>query len=563
MPYSSTFPPLDIPTDVDLWTLLFGPRRRHFSETKEILTCAETGRSYTWADIRSLSVEFGKGLKAQWGWQLGEVLAFYTSNSIDTPILTLGALWAGGIVSPANPLYTADELAFQLSNSGAKALVTQGPYLSTAITAAQKAGLPLDRIILLGAPSSPSSSAQGPRHFTTFTSPSTNHRHHHHHSHHSQTKTPIPDPPTALAFLVYSSGTTGLPKGVGLTHTNMVANLLQASAVEGAQWRAPNDKQLGILPFFHIYGLTCGVLLSLHEGWQLVVPEGRFSLRAALAAVERYGVTFAYVPPPVVLALGKDPAVAEYDLRSLRALHSGAAPLTRELTEAVWERLRVPVKQGFGLSETSAVVCCQTVDEWDVFMGSVGKLMPNMEARIVGEDGRDVGEGEAGELWLKGPNVFPGYFKNPERTREAFSPDGYFKTGDVFRRDKHGNYYCVDRLKELIKYNGYPVPPAELEGLLISHKEVADACVIGVEDQAKATEVPRAYVVLREGVTASEAKAHELADWVAGQVAPHKKLRGGIRFVDKIPRSPSGKVLRRVMREQARRELRAGAGAKL
>ncbi|KAK4251924.1 hypothetical protein C7999DRAFT_37294 [Corynascus novoguineensis] len=560
MPYASSFPPLDIPEKVDLWTLLLGDRQRDFPPTKDILTCAETGRSYSWANLRSASIEFGRGLQAVWEWKKGDVLAFYTPNSIDTPVLTLGALWAGGTVSPANPLYTVDELAFQLRNSGAKGLVTQLANLDTAVAAAQKANLPLDHIILLGPDRDPNART---RHFTSILR--------HGSEDHNDNAKPTVNPRTDIAFLVYSSGTTGLPKGVCLTHRNMVANILQASYVEGSQWRSRGgvdgrgDKQLGVLPFFHIYGLTCGVLLSVYEGWQLVVltagPRG-FDLERALRAVERYRVTFAYVPPPVVLALSKHPAVGRYDLTSLKVLHSGAAPLTRELTEAVWNRLRVPVKQGFGLSETSAVVCCQVVDEWAKFMGSVGKLMPNMEAKIVTEDGREVAEGEAGELWLKGPNVFPGYFKNPERTKEAFSADGFFKTGDVFRRDKHGNFYCVDRLKELIKYNGFPVPPAELEGVLIGHQEVADACVIGIEDTAKATEVPRAYVVLRGGVEASEAKAQELVDWVASQVAPHKKLRGGIRFVDQVPKSPSGKVLRRVMREQAKKEQRV-SGAKL
>ncbi|KAH6650797.1 hypothetical protein F5144DRAFT_638043 [Chaetomium tenue] len=552
MPYPSTFPPLDIPDGIDLWTLMFGDRHRDFPVTKEILTCDETDRSYSWGDIRSASIAFGRGLMAVWGWKTGDVLAFYTPNSIDTPILTLGALWAGGIASPANPLYTVDELAFQLRDSGAKGLVTQPANLPVAIAAAHKANLPLDRIILVGHHRDPSGQI---RHFSSLTTTT------------PTTPTKPPTPQNSPAFIVYSSGTTGLPKGVCLTHRNMVSNVLQASYVEGRQWRAlggpdgRGDKQLGVLPFFHIYGLTCGVLMCVYEGWQLIVLE-RFDMLKALRAIERHRITLAYVPPPVVLAFSKHPAVDGFDLSSLKVLHSGAAPLSRELTEAVWKRLRVPVKQGFGLSETSAVVCCQVVDEWGKFMGSVGKIMPNMSAKIVGEDGEEVAEGEPGELWLKGPNVFPGYFKNPERTKEAFSPDGFFKTGDVFRRDKHGNYYCVDRLKELIKYNGYPVPPAELEGVLIGHKEVADACVIGVEDQAKATEVPRAYVVLRDGVKASEAKAQELADWVATQVAPHKKLRGGIRFVDQIPKSPSGKVLRRVMREQVKKEERA-SGAKL
>ncbi|KAK3995352.1 hypothetical protein QBC44DRAFT_320169 [Cladorrhinum sp. PSN332] len=546
MPYQSTFPPINIPEDLDLWSLLFQEQKRDFPPSQVILTCAETERSYTWADVRDASLNFGRGLQTLWGWKKGDVLAFYTPNSIDTPILTLGALWAGATISPANPLYTPEELAFQLRDSNVKALVTQHAYLPTALEAAKKASLPLNRIILLG-PKSPSNEFT---HFTSLLSSSP-----------TKPQKPSLAPKSDMAFLVYSSGTTGLPKGVCLTHTNMVSNLLQAAATEGRQWPSQTSIQLGILPFFHIFGLTCSVLLSLYSGWRLIVLE-RFHLQKALEAIQKYKITFAYVPPPVILAFGKDPLVDQYDLGSLRCLHSGAAPLTKELTRAVWDRLKVPVKQGFGLSETSAVVCCQMVHEWENFMGSVGKIMPNMKAKIVNEDGEEAKEGESGELWLKGPNVFKGYFKNPEKTKEAFSEDGFFKTGDVFRRDKEGNFYCVDRLKELIKYNGYPVPPAELEGILVGHKDVADSCVVGIEDKSLATEVPRAYVVLRSGVKADDAKAMELIELVATKVAPHKKLRGGIRFVDQVPKSPSGKVLRRLMRDQAKKEERS-TGAKL
>ncbi|KAK3362223.1 hypothetical protein B0T25DRAFT_442971 [Lasiosphaeria hispida] len=554
MPHASSFPPVVIPTDVDLWSLVFDQNRRGFPPTKEIVTCGDTGRTYSWADLRSASIEFGKGLKALWQWKKGHVLALYTPNSVDTPIVTLGATWAGGVVSPANPLYTVDELAFQLKDSGAKALVTQAPFLKTALEAAARAGIPENRIILVGDRRDASGKF---KHFCSIRSTSYTGRY---------AKTNI-SPKHDLAFLVYSSGTTGMPKGVCLTHYNMVANVLQMQYVEGSQWLpyggydGKGDKQLGVLPFFHIYGLTSCILMSIYSGWQVVVLE-RFDLEKVLQTIQNYGITFMYIPPPVVLAFSKDPLVDKYDLTSLKVLHSGAAPLTRELTEAVWKRLQIPVKQGFGLSETSPVVHCQRVDEWAKFMGSVGKLFPNMEAKIVGEDGTEVADGGAGELWVKGPNVFKGYLNNTERTKAAFSPDGYFKTGDVFRRDKYGNYYCVDRLKELIKYNGFPVPPAELEGILIGHADVADACVIGVDDPSLATEVPRAYLVLRQGVAASDRKARELIEWMATKVAPHKKLRGGIRFVDQVPKSPSGKILRRLVREQAKKDNRV-EGAKL
>ncbi|KAI6341439.1 hypothetical protein MCOR25_011205 [Pyricularia grisea] len=291
----------------------------------------------------------------------------------------------------------------------------------------------------------------------------------------------------------------------------------------------------------------------------------RFDMEQACALIEKHRITYAYVPPPIVLAFAKSPICDRYDLSSLKMLHSGAAPLTRELTEELWNRLKLPVKQGYGLSETSPVVSVQAPDEWAKFMGSVGKLVPNMTAKLVAADGSEVPDGDEmaeGELWVKGPQLFLGYLNNPDKTRETMSEDGYFMTGDVFRKDKFGNLYCVDRLKELIKYKGFQVAPAELEGLLLGHPEVADVGVVGIQDKELASEVPRAYVVLKDQKAGGEAKAKELVDWVASKVAPHKKLRGGVVLVDAIPKSPSGKILRRVLRDVAKKDERSG-GAKL
>ncbi|KAK4648102.1 uncharacterized protein QC761_106962 [Podospora bellae-mahoneyi] len=548
MPFKSTYPSINISENVDLWALLFSddsPYKREFPPTKEILTCPVTGQSYTWSALRDAALAFGNGLVEKWQWKKGDVLAFYTPNSIDTPITTLGALYTGATISPSNPLYTPHELAFQLTDSNAKALITHPSCLSTAIEAVNKSNLPLDRILLLG----PERSHPQFQHYTSLFVSRTN----------PQPLVPI-SPKTDLAFLVYSSGTTGLPKGVPITHFNTLSNLLQASSTEGRQFPWETSVQLAILPFFHIYGLTCCVLLSILSGWRLVILP-RFDMLQVLKAIERYKVSFMYVPPPVILAFSQHPDVGKYDLSSLRVLHSGAAPLGRELIRKVWERVKVPVKQGYGLSETNAVVCCQEIGDWERRMGSVGRLMPNMEGMLVGEDGREVAEtGGEGELWLRGPNVFGGYWKK-EGQEGVFGVDdrggkGWFKTGDVVKVDGEGNFWVVERVKELIKYNGYPVPPAELEGILLTHPDVLDACVIGFEDKSLATEVPRAYVVVREGVGRIPTKSQELVDHVTKQVAPHKKLRGGVHFVDQIPKSPSGKILRRIMRDQAKKDAR-------
>lgn len=470
MAYQSSFPPIPIP-ETDLWSLIFrrDPKNVPFPETKgkpssispasmipqtnsipEIFTSAKTGVSYSLATVRQSAHEFGCGLKARWSWRKGEVLTLYTPNSIDTAATTMGTLWAGGIISPANPLYTVEELTRQLVDSGSKGLVTQLAHLPIAREAASRANLPESRIILLGEGRDNTgrvahwSQMRSAKYTYVFS------------------RTAI-EPKKDLAFLVYSSGTTGLPKGVCLTHHNMVSNVLQFAFMEGRTFHpsgghdGKGDRQLGVLPLFHIYGLMCGILGSLYLGLEIVLLE-RFEMEEALRTIEKYRCTFAYVPPPIILAFGKHPAVDGYDLSSLKMLHSGAAPLTRELTEAVWKRLGVPVKQGFGLSESGSVTHVQSWDEWGKFMGSVGKLVPNMEARIVDEEGEVVKDGEAGELWLKGPNIFVGYYKQPEKTGEALTSDGWFKTGDVFRRDKYGNYFCVDRLKELIKYSKSPHP---------------------------------------------------------------------------------------------------------
>lgn len=553
MPHLVSFPRIEIP-EVDLFTFLFERKDRQFPDSKELFTDGNTGRTYTFAQAKASALEFGKGLKSEWNWRRGDVLAFYTPNNIDTTVATFGLLWAGGIASPVNPLYTVEELTFQLTNSKAKAIITQKPFLKVVREAAKKAGIPEKRIILLGDEHDESGKF---KHFTSVKSTA-------YCGQYAPTKV---NPRKDLAFLVYSSGTTGMPKGVCLSHYNVISNLKQLYEVEGRSfsssggWDGKGDKQLGFLPFFHIYGLTVCIFQCAFNGWQLIVMP-RFDIDKACQLIQDYKITYAYVPPPVVLALGKHPAVSKYDLTSIKLLNSGAAPLTHELTEAVWNRLKIPVKQGYGLSETSPVTHTQLPDEWAKFAGSVGKLVSNMEAKIVDENGKEVPEGEEGELWVKGPNVFLGYLDLPDKTKDTFSEDGYFKTGDIFKRDKYGNYYCVDRLKELIKYKGFQVAPAELEGILVSHEDIADACVIGVENHAEATEVPRAYIVLSPGQERTEAKAKEIAEWLAKQVAPYKKLRGGIKFIDEVPKSAAGKILRRVLRDQAKQEERK-EGAKL
>ncbi|KAI1082752.1 acetyl-CoA synthetase-like protein [Whalleya microplaca] len=541
---------IEIP-NLDIWTYLFERKDKSFPDDKEIYIDPDTSRSYTWIQAKSTALEFGQGLQSQWGFAKGDVLGFFSPNSIDYAPVFFGALWAGGACSTANPTYTVKELAFQMKDSAVKGIVTQLPLLPTVLEAAKVIGLPEDRIVLLGDARDPSGRF---KHFTEVRS-----------SRGPVAQKPQVDPRKDIAFLVYSSGTTGLPKGVMLTHYNIVANLAQLEFVDRFNGLyhsggpdGKGDKQLAVLPFFHVYGLTCIALQALRMGLQVVVLP-KFELERACKVIQDYGITFLSIPPPVVLALAKHPAVAKYDLSSVKWMNSGAAPLGRDLVEQVWQRLTIPVMQGYGLSETAPTLTKAVVADWARHNGSCGKLVPNVEAKLVDlDDGRElVQPGEEGELWVRGPNVFPGYLNRPELQADTFSEDGFFKTGDIAYVDAKGNFFITDRLKELIKYKGFQVAPAELEGLLLGHEEIADACVIPAHDKERETEVPRAYVVLRPGTPRTEQKAAEIVAWLDAKVAQHKKLRGGIRFIDEVPKNASGKLLRRVLKDRARQEDRA------
>ncbi|KAF4614402.1 hypothetical protein G7Y89_g15334 [Cudoniella acicularis] len=495
MPTKSAYPELDVP-NVDLWTFLFERKDRQFPDDKGtqdpsrvgilIYIDSDTNRSYTYAQVRNAALDFGKALKANWEWKKGDVLALFTPNCIDTPAIMWGTHWAGGILSPANPGYTVDELAFQLKDSGAKALATQKAFLKVAQEACKKVGIDEDMIIIMGDERDETAKF---KHFSTFRNVSGT----------ARFRKAKVDPKKDLAFLVYSSGTTGHPKGVMLSHRNIVSNVLMGKVGEGGHmsWKGGRDgngdKVLAFLPFFHIYGLTCLIHQSMYSGWSLVVMS-KFELPKFCAAIQTFGITMLYVVPPVILALGKSPIVANYDLSTVRMMNSGAAPLTRELVDAVWKRLKIPIKQGYGLSETSPTTHVQTWEDWQTTIGSVGCLLPNQTAKYMSADEKEVPVGQTGELWIKGPNIFLGYLNNPEGTKNALTEDEYFKTGDVGHQDEAGNFYITDRVKELIKYKGFQVPPAELEGLLLAHEDIDDVAVIGVYNAEQATEVPRAYV---------------------------------------------------------------------
>jgi 4-coumarate--CoA ligase len=506
-----------------------------------------------------MSEDFGKGLKAIFGWRKGDVLGVFSPNHIDIPPVTLGTLWAGGTLSPANPGYTANELAQQLLDSGTRVIATQLSVLDIVKESCRAVGIGDDCIILLG----DRDTTGRYKHWTSIRNTSGSIRY-------VQSKV---KPKIDTAFLIYSSGTTGKPKGVRLSHYNLVSNVLQVQASEqyNLTWdgsktssdipapapQSGGDKVLASLPLFHIYGLTMFVLCPLYTGVTTFIMS-RFDLEKWCTLVQRHRITYAYIVPPIVQLLSKSPIVSKFDLSSIRMTNSGAAPLSRELVEVVYKRTGVRVKQGYGLSETSPRCFHQRWDDWLSGAGSVGWLLPNMEAKlcvslpeeVTSGEPQELNPGEMGELYLRGPNVFAGYHNRPEVTAECLS-GGWFRTGDVGYIDTGGNLFITDRLKELIKYKGFQVAPADLEGTLLGHPDVADCAVVGVFSSVLGTEVPRAYVVPRPEASIT---AGEVSKWLDQRVSSHKKLRGGVKFVEGIPKSASGKILRRGLKEQARAE---------
>jgi acyl-CoA synthetase (AMP-forming)/AMP-acid ligase II len=330
-----------------------------------------------------------------------------------------------------------------------------------------------------------------------------------------------------------------------LTHHNLVANIEQTLVVEPAR---EDDVVPAILPFFHIYGMVVVMGLNLRIGATLVT-QPRFELEPFLAMLEKFGATRINLVPPIILALARHPAVDKYDLGRLGNIMSGAAPLGPDVQQACAQRIGCLVRQGYGLTETSPVTHCTPVPPGLQKPGSVGPVIPDTEMMIVDlETGEPLGLGQEGEVWVRGPQVMKGYFNNEEATAAMITPEGWLRTGDVGRADEDGYLYIVDRVKELIKYKGYQVPPAELEAVLLAHPSVTDAAVIGVEDE-EAGEVPMAFVV-RSG----DVSAEEILQFVAENVAPYKRIRY-VEFRDSIPKSPSGKILRRLLKAELRGRL--------
>jgi acyl-CoA synthetase (AMP-forming)/AMP-acid ligase II len=510
VPWRSPHPDVDVP-DVALTPFVLEDAAE--LADKPALVDGGSGASITFGELRARTDLLAAGF-ARRGLRTGDVVALWGPNVVEYALVFLAVAAAGGATATPSPLATEDELVRYLGVAGARFVVTTHELLPIAQSAARRARI--EGLFTMDGGSGPSLRSLERSAKDGFEA--------------------AVDPVTTNAALPFSSGTTGLPKAVMLSHRGLVANLCQVDAVHHL---GPSDVVIGVLPFFHIYGLTVVMNLALRKG-ATVVTMKRFDLPSFLDILERHAVTVAHVVPPIILALAKSPEVEGRDLSRLRTVMSGAAPLSPPLATACTERLGCAITQGYGLTEASPVTHL-TPDEGPIVAGSIGPCLPNTACKVVDAGGEEVAPGQMGELWISGPQIMRGYLNDEQATRAVLDEEGWLHTGDLGRVDGNGYFFIADRLKEIINYKGHQVAPAELEAVLLSHPGVADAAVVGHPDP-EAGEVPVAFVV-----PARPLSSDEVLSFVAARVASYKKVRR-MEIVDLIPRSPSGKILRRRLR---------------
>ena len=466
------------------------------------LVDASSGERITHRELAD-QVDAAAGGLAGLGVDPGDVVALISHNQPRVAVALHAALTAGAVVTPVNPALTTGEVVRQLTASGATVVIASEAAAEKVAEAADVVGI--EHRVVIG-------EARG------FVSLGTL----------SGAVPEVRVTASDVALMPFSSGTTGAAKGVLLTHRNLVANIEQNSAA----WDlTADDVFAAVLPFFHIYGFTIILNLGLRHG-ATVVTLPRYEHDAHLRMIADHGVTRAFVAPPMVIGLA-NAGGGGHDLSSLRHVLCGAAPLDVEVARRAEAVLGCGIRQGYGMTEASPGVTLADLG----MEGTVGTLLPGTSARLV--DLATGVDGVEGELWVRGPQVMAGYLNNPVAT-SATLVDGWLRTGDVARVDD-GVFRIVDRVKELIKYKGYQVAPAELEAVLLGHPGVSDVAVVGVP-HAEGGEAPKAFVVAD-----AEVEGEELMAWVAERVAPYKKVRA-VEFVEEIPKSPSGKILRRLLR---------------
>ncbi|ETN41731.1 uncharacterized protein HMPREF1541_03667 [Cyphellophora europaea CBS 101466] len=556
MPYKSRYPDIDIPK-CNILSYVF-PESEKPSTKPVWIDAANPDNSLSPAQMLSWVKRFAVGLD-NLGVPKHRAVMVYSPNHLYVSMAYLAAAGSCRMFTGANPTYTANEVAHQIKTIEAALLFVHPDLLDNGVKAAKQAGLPLSSVYQFSATEQPPS-PDGVMDWRTMAASSA--------ASHSWTWDPLTGTPSTktICCVNFSSGTTGLPKGVCITHHNLIANSSQAiyNKYHGTDRTPdnpdPDERWLAMLPLYHAYSQ----LFTINIAGKLKIPVyimSKFVFEDFLACIEKYKITTLQTVPPVIIMLSKRPETQKYNLTSVKHIFCGAAPLKSELQNDVSRKLGCVIGQGWGMTETT---CAGILTPGFVNddTGSIGWLLPNTEAKLIDEEGKEVtGDGARGELLLRGPQIMLGYWKREDATKESIDAEGWFRSGDVALledREQGQRWWIVDRMKELIKVRGLQVAPAELEAVLLGHPEVADAAVGGMT--VDGDEYPRAYVVLQQGAKVTEV---EVQKFVAERVARHKQLTGGVAFIEEVPKLPSGKIVRKLMREWAKRDAQEfGGGAK-
>ncbi|KAK7329808.1 hypothetical protein VNO77_23988 [Canavalia gladiata] len=524
--FRSKLPDIYIPTHLPLHTYCF----ENLSQFKDrpCLINGTTGQTFTYAVVELTARKVAAGLN-KLGIEQGDVVLLLLQNCPQFIFAFLGASYRGAAVTPANPFYTPAEVAKQAKASNTKLIITQASYVDKVKAFASENDV---RVMCID------SAPEGYLHFSELTEA-------------DEREIPaVKISPDDVVALPYSSGTTGLPKGVMLTHQGLVTSVAQQVDGENPNlYFRSEDVVVCVLPLFHIYSLSSVLLCGLRVGAAILIMQ-KFEIVTLLELVQKHKVSVAPFVPPIVLAIAKSPHVELYDMSSIRMIMSGAAPMRKELEDSVRAKLpNATLGQGYGMTEAGPVLsmCLAFAKEpLQVKSGACGTVVRNAEMKIVDpQTGASLPRNQAGEICIRGTQIMKGYLNNQEATERTIDKGGWLHTGDIGYIDDDDELFIVDRLKELIKYKGFQVAPAELEAMLIAHPNISDAAVVPMKDEA-AGEVPVAFVVRSNGSKISE---DEIKQYISKQVVFYKRINR-VFFVGSIPKAPSGKILRKDLRER-------------